>query len=134
MCLVALNDFVVSSESKFHFISFSLNRSGTVLTSIRSSADRFLVNPELLYINQYEHSVAHFGTNWDLIHRLRNSVPMEFMIELMASYICLSTDRLFSTVNQKTNALSQTVGLYVFLVLHIYPRGNRGGQRVNKTG
>lgn len=47
------NDFVFSLmpiyESKFHFT---------------------LVNPELLYMNQYKDSVAYFGTNQDLIHWL----------------------------------------------------------------
>lgn len=47
------NDFNASLmpiyESKFHFT---------------------LVNPELLYMNQYKDSVAYFGTNQDLIHWL----------------------------------------------------------------
>lgn len=36
----------------FHY-QFSLNKFSSVLTSIKSSADRFLVDPELLYINQW---------------------------------------------------------------------------------
>lgn len=61
--------FCASIWVPFHY-QFSLNRFSSVLTSIKSAVDRFLVNPELLHINQYEQSVAHFGTNRDLIHRL----------------------------------------------------------------